>query len=165
MPSILFVCQANICRSPAAEAIFKYLAKQRGLLSKLNVSSCAISADKLGSHPDPRMCKTLEERRIDIDGEAKLFKLAYFHEYDYILAADHLVLNVLHYRARSAQEHAKIHLMTEFCENLKGQDIPDPYRKAGLEGFEEVCDILIVCCHHLLDLLYPNSAKKKPVRH
>ena len=43
MKSILFVCHGNICRSPMAEYIFKYLSN-----GKYNVESRATSFEEIG---------------------------------------------------------------------------------------------------------------------
>lgn len=37
--SVLFVCLGNICRSPAAEGVFRDIVKKRGLDSKFNIDS------------------------------------------------------------------------------------------------------------------------------
>lgn len=37
--SVLFVCLGNICRSPAAEGVFRHLVKERGLDSKFYIDS------------------------------------------------------------------------------------------------------------------------------
>ena len=37
--SVLFVCLGNICRSPAAEGVFRDLVKKRGLGSKFQIDS------------------------------------------------------------------------------------------------------------------------------
>lgn len=37
--SVLFVCLGNICRSPAAEGIFRNVVKTRGLDSRFNIDS------------------------------------------------------------------------------------------------------------------------------
>jgi protein-tyrosine-phosphatase len=39
MPSVLFVCTANICRSPMAAALFKYKLDKEGQLDKWQVES------------------------------------------------------------------------------------------------------------------------------
>lgn len=40
---VLFVCFGNTCRSPMAEAIFKDLVQKKGLDSKFQIDSAAIS--------------------------------------------------------------------------------------------------------------------------
>lgn len=44
--SVLFVCLGNICRSPAAEAVFRDMVNKRGLLSSFNIDS----AGTIGYH-------------------------------------------------------------------------------------------------------------------
>ena len=36
---ILFVCLGNICRSPAAEGVFKHMLRQRGITDRFEVDS------------------------------------------------------------------------------------------------------------------------------
>jgi protein-tyrosine phosphatase len=152
MPSVLFVCYANICRSPAAAAIFSHLL-QKGQVAteEIVVESCAINDEHLGNPPDARVARALQQRGIPIKGEAKLFKLAYFKEYDYILAVDHTVLHVLRYRARSPEENRKLFLITDFSPRHHGVEIPDPYRFGG--SLEELCDLLQECCQELVKYL------------
>jgi len=47
MKNIFFVCHGNICRSPAAEFIFKKAIKERGLEDEYRVDSFALSIDVL----------------------------------------------------------------------------------------------------------------------
>ena len=44
MPSILFVCSANQCRSPMAEVLFEQLLKEKGLLEDWRVESAGVWA-------------------------------------------------------------------------------------------------------------------------
>ena len=43
MFSVLFVCFANICRSPIAEAVFLQAIKNRNLEHQWSTDSCALS--------------------------------------------------------------------------------------------------------------------------
>ena len=44
MPSILFVCSANQCRSPMAEVLFEQLLEEKGLLEDWRVESAGVWA-------------------------------------------------------------------------------------------------------------------------
>ena len=44
MINVLFVCLGNICRSPMAEALFRYLVKKENLTNKIAVDSAATSS-------------------------------------------------------------------------------------------------------------------------
>lgn len=148
MISVLFVCYINVCRSPAAAAILRHLAKEEGIADLMHIESCAVSDDRVGSPPDPIVVEGLNERGVEVSGTAKLFKLAYFKEFDYILAADSQVLNILKYRARTSDERAKLFLMTDFSSSAKGQGVPDPYRHAA--ALDQMCTILFECCNGLV---------------
>ena len=52
---ILFVCLGNICRSPAAEGIFRQMVEKRGLGEMLEADSAGTYAGHTGEQPDSRM--------------------------------------------------------------------------------------------------------------
>ena len=52
LPSVLFVCYANICRSPTAEAVFRAIAKAAGLDCKID--SEGTNQTKANLLPDKR---------------------------------------------------------------------------------------------------------------
>ena len=53
--SVLFVCLGNICRSPAAEAIFKRLLEKKGLTDGFIVDSAGTGSWHIGKKADSRM--------------------------------------------------------------------------------------------------------------
>ena len=65
MTKILFVCHGNICRSPAAEFIFKDMLRRAGRLGEFQVDSAATSAEELGNPVYPPMRRVLSEHGID----------------------------------------------------------------------------------------------------
>lgn len=64
MKKIIFVCLGNICRSPAAEFIFKKIIKERGLEDKFLVISRATSYEESGNDIYPPMKKELLRNNI-----------------------------------------------------------------------------------------------------
>lgn len=46
---ILFVCHGNICRSPMAAMVFRYLAQQRHVSGEFEVDSAALSSEEIGN--------------------------------------------------------------------------------------------------------------------
>ncbi len=49
MTKILFVCLGNICRSPMAEFVFKYLVNEKGMNNKFIIDSAATSNEEVGN--------------------------------------------------------------------------------------------------------------------
>lgn len=64
--SILFVCTANVSRSPTAEALLRHRL-QAGRLGELQLGSAGTAATR-GQAIDERMAKLLAERSIDASG-------------------------------------------------------------------------------------------------
>jgi len=64
--SVLFVCLGNICRSPAAEAIFISLLEKKGLTDGFIVDSAGNGSWHIGKKADFRMRIAAERRDINI---------------------------------------------------------------------------------------------------
>jgi protein-tyrosine phosphatase len=140
----------NICRSPAAEGIFRSLISRYGLSEQLRVESCGMGDWHAGQLPDERMRDASKLRGIILNSRAQQFKFEFFSTFDYILASDKEILNSLLHHAPLPEQKAKVHLMTAFSFSYKGQDIPDPYY-GGEAGFENVLDMLEDSCEGLLE--------------
>ncbi len=62
MTKILFVCHGNICRSPAAEIVFRALTDKAGLSDEYSVASAATTSEEIGNPVCPPMRRGQEER-------------------------------------------------------------------------------------------------------
>lgn len=154
--SILFVCLANICRSPALMATLKHLAAKRGIEKKFYVNSCGLGWFHLGEHPDSRIFEAAKKREILIDHRAQQFQDEFFKEYDLIFAVDSDVVEQLKARAGSPIDREKIHLASAYSKKYKNKPIPDPYYLSR-NGFDEIMEIIVDCCEGILDHLYSSS--------
>ncbi len=67
MPSILFVCSANQCRSPMAEALFKSILEEAGVLLNWRVASAGTWAYE-GVQATYLARQVMRERGLDIEG-------------------------------------------------------------------------------------------------
>ena len=65
MPSILFVCTANICRSPVAEALFADWLRRRSLLGEWQVGSAGTWAEN-GAAAATYSREILSEQGLDL---------------------------------------------------------------------------------------------------
>ncbi len=139
---ILFVCLGNICRSPAAEAVFKSIADKEKDIT-FTVDSAGTSGWHEGEPADSRMKQHAKKRGYNITSLSRPVIADDFTRFDYIVAMD--LLNYKELKKMSSKEyHHKIHLITDFTKNSNYKEgIPDPYY-GGADGFEKVLDLLEV---------------------
>ena len=71
---ILFVCLGNICRSPAAEGVFKQKIKERDLEKLFVVDSAGTGGWHVGNLADPRMRETALSRGIELTSRSRKSK-------------------------------------------------------------------------------------------
>ena len=141
--SILFVCLGNICRSPAAEAIFVDLIKKKGLINNFIVDSAGTGSWHVGKKADNRMRIAAKRRDLNITSIARQINRKDFDNFNYILAMDKSnFYNINDLKNRNAlSDFAKIKTIQDFRTDFKEQEVPDPYF-GGDDGFNYVLDIL-----------------------
>lgn len=152
MVSILFVCLANICRSPAAEGMLRHLAQKEGFNKSLIIESCGLGAWHIGHLPDERMREASKNRGVFLTSRARQFTPDFFDRFDLILAADNSILKDLIRHAPFSEHKMKLHLMTHFSSCYPDEEIPDPYYQ-GDSGFELVLDMIEDSCYGILRYL------------
>lgn len=147
---VLFVCLGNICRSPAAEGIFKKLVKEEGLTDTITVDSAGTSGYHDGELPDLRMRQHGARRGYDFDSYSRMFIEEDFDRFDIILVMDDSNLRNVIRLSPDVESQKKVYRMVEFSERFGHDHIPDPYY-SGAEGFELVLNLLEDACSGLLD--------------
>jgi len=158
---ICFVCLGNIVRSPLAENLFLHLAEQAELDHKFDADSAGTSAWHVGEQPDRRMRRVAADHGFKYAGRARQFKQGDFDEFDLIIAMDSDNRSNLSKLARSEDERDKIHLMREFDpQSNPTAPVPDPYY-GGIDGFEDVFQIVRRSCQGLLDALESGAVKNR----
>uniref|UniRef100_A0A7N0TLV4 acid phosphatase n=1 Tax=Kalanchoe fedtschenkoi TaxID=63787 RepID=A0A7N0TLV4_KALFE len=164
--SVLFVCLGNICRSPAAEGVFRDLVRKRGLDSKFNIDSAGTIGYHEGNPADARMRAASQKRGIAVTSISRPIRASDFHDFDLILAMDKQnkedILEAFErWRFRDnlpADGHKKVKLMCSYCKKHKETQVPDPYY-GGPQGFEKVLDILEDACESLLDSILADNSQ------
>jgi protein-tyrosine phosphatase len=149
---VLFVCMGNICRSPAAEIVFRHLVGQAGLEADITIDSAGTTGYHVGNPPDHRMAATLRARGYAIHGSARQVRRADFNDFDLVLAMDHENEADLRRLCGNAETRAEIRAFSSFCSVNRLSNVPDPYY-GGSQGFENVADIVEDGCRGLLEHL------------
>ena len=125
VPSILFICLGNICRSPLAEAAFRQEAARAGLV--VEADSAGTGNWHVGHAPDPRAQVVALRQGVDIGQyQARQIEAEDFHRFDMILALDADNLFNLR-RLAPSDSSAKISLLLDLVPGRQGQAVADPY--------------------------------------
>jgi protein-tyrosine phosphatase len=148
---ILFVCMGNICRSPAAEGVFRDLLKRLNLESEIGVDSAGTIAYHGGDPPDQRMQETAGRRGYQLQGRARVLGGDDLEEFDLVVAMDKSnYQDILDRSVRQGGSHkARICLLSDFLDSGWPQDVPDPFY-GGSKGFELVLDMIETACPAIL---------------
>jgi protein-tyrosine phosphatase len=150
MKQVLFVCLGNICRSPSAEAVFNALIVKHGLEGELQCDSAGTAAYHTGDQADYRMKQFAQKRGYRLTSISRpVNPKVDFYRFDYIIGMDRQIVHDLKALTRNENDRKKIFLMTDFCQYLKYDSVPDPYY-GGAGGFELVLDILEDACEGLI---------------
>lgn len=145
--SVLFVCMGNICRSPAAEGVFRKAVATAGREAEFEIDSAGTHGYHVGHPPDPRMKAAAAKRGYRLDSTARRLAAEDFDRFDLIVAMDDD--NYRDITAMSPGGRARVVRMCGYCETQQASEVPDPYY-GGAAGFEQVLDILEDACGNLL---------------
>lgn len=150
---ICFVCLGNIVRSPFAENMFRYLAEQENVAHKYEVDSAGTSRWHIGERPDPRMRKVAAKYGFKYDGRARQIDPEDLEYFDLLIAMDASNRDSLLSLMKNSEHREKIHVLREYDpEGDSNSPVPDPYY-GGIDGFEEVYNIVKRSCRGLLETL------------
>ena len=123
MTTIYFVCHGNICRSPAAEYIFKQLIEERRLSDLFEVDSFALTREEIGNGVYLPMKRALEKKGIPFGNHrAKLLTAADVEKADYIFYMDEENEWLIHRYFGSSSKFRPIYWKTS---NIR--EIEDPW--------------------------------------
>lgn len=145
---ILMVCLGNICRSPLAEGILKYKAKQAGL--DWEIDSAGTNGYHVGEAPHHLSQKVARLNGIDIrDQKARRFVKEDLSRFDKIYAMADDVMEDIRRIAKNQFDASKVDLFLN--ELHPGQDlcVPDPWY--GPEpGYHEVYQLIEEACDAII---------------
>ena len=148
MIKILFVCHGNICRSPMAEFIMKYLVDQRGLSSEFYIASAATSTEEIGSRVHHGTAAILDRLGIDYsEKRARQMTKKDYQDYDMLIGMDDWNMRNMN-RIAGGDPEGKLHLLMDFTD--RPGEVADPWYTRNFEvTYRDVMD----GCEGLLDYL------------
>ena len=151
---ILFVCLGNICRSPAAEAVFRQKLKDKGLEQLFEVDSAGTGGWHVGNLADQRMRETALLRGIELTSRSRKIEESDLYKFDHILVMDNDNLAAVKSLIKDHNDpvNSKIKLILNYSKKSKLLEVPDPYY-GGQSGFEKVLDLLDDSIDGLIDNL------------
>lgn len=160
---VLFVCYANICRSPLAEGTFRELASRRHLLDRLEIDSAGTSAME-GASPHPLSRAIAAEQGFTLTGESRQLVRDDLSRFDHVVVMDRQNYATIQQLSGSAFGtlagfRARVRLLREIADpKAKGADldVPDPIGR-GPDHYRAVYAMIERGCAALLDELEADS--------
>ena len=129
---ILFVCHGNICRSPMAEFVMKWLVKEAGREGEFEIASAATSTEEIGNPVYPPARRKLAEHGIASDGKyARQITRRDYQYYDLIVGMDEWNLRNMR-RMLGGDPEGKICLLMDFTE--RPGEVADPWYTGDFEA-------------------------------
>ena len=127
MKKILFVCHGNICRSPMAEYVMKYLVEQAQLTDQFLIESAATSTEEIGNPVYPPARRKLAEHGISCNGHAaRQMTRADYSRYDLLVGMDSANIRNMT-RIAGGDPEGKIRPL------LYDKDVADPWYTGNFE--------------------------------
>ncbi len=152
MRSILFVCTANICRSPTAEGVLRKQLELQGVLDRFVLDSAGTHDFQVGNPPSPLAVERATLRGYDLAHlVARQVRSDDFDRFDLILGMDRGHLASLNKIAPTRCKN-KIELFMDYGDRFNGADIPDPYG-GDARDYDQALDMIEDGCAGLVKLL------------
>lgn len=138
---VLFVCLGNICRSPAAEGVFRAVAGDAH-----EIDSAGTSDWHVGEPPYGPMQAAAKARGIALGGlRARQFGAADFERFDLIVAMDEANVAAIE-RLRPAGSETPVRRFTDYAPETGADHVPDPYYTRDFDG---ALDLIEACARRL----------------
>ena len=132
---ILFVCLGNICRSPAAEGVFRHM------VPDAQTDSAGTSNWHVGDPPYGPMQAAALARGYDLsDLRARQFSAGDFERFDLIIAMDADNLQKIE-ALRPGSSETPVRLFTDYAPESGMDHVPDPYYTRDFDGALDLIEV------------------------
>lgn len=155
---VLFLCTANVCRSPLAEALLRHRLREGGMQRVVAVASAGTRVGQSGRRPDPRTVQLCTQAGVSLRGiRARAVNLKMLERSDTILVMEQRHLNDLSAAGFPEALLARVQLLGRYLPPEmppgEGGAIPDPYFADG-EGFRQVYAQIDAAVRGLVDAFF-----------
>ena len=155
---VLFVCSANICRSPMAKGVFRTMVRRAGLEQAFTIDSAGTLEDQAGQ-PAALLARDVAGRRgYDIsDHVSRTLTNEDLERFALPLGMDRSHLAAMRWMAPRAVAD-RPQLLLKFAPQVGLIEIGDPFGGPA-RGYEEALDLIEAGCKGLLTALTPLAEK------
>ena len=154
---IVFICTGNICRSPAAENIFREHARRAGILPDLAIDSAGTGDWHEGEDPDVRSAAALRAAGYAAEGRARGLRKGESSHHDLLVCLDRSHVREL---LANGAPRERVVLVRHFDAGRGDDEVPDPYY-GGPEGFTEMIAMLEAAMDGLVSHVRAEAARKR----
>ena len=154
MVKLLFVCHANLCRSPMAEAIMTTMVAKAGLADAIKIDSAGTHCGLAGEEAYFRVIDTLNRYDIKSSSTARQLQYEDLNEFDYVLVMDRRNLSFV--LRHSTGCRAQVGLFLEDAQRaglIHRDEVSDPFPNGD---YEEAYRVIYAGCTALLAKLRHN---------
>lgn len=125
MIRVLFVCHGNICRSPMAEFVLKYIVNKTCKADEFYIESCATSTEEIGNDIHRGTKEVLHRHNIPFSKRAaRQITKSDYEKFDYIIGMDEYNIKNLK-RMSGEDKDGKIYKLLDFTASPR--DVADPW--------------------------------------
>ncbi|MEM8499270.1 MAG: low molecular weight protein-tyrosine-phosphatase [Pseudomonadota bacterium] len=150
--SVMFICTANVCRSPTAHGVFQDFVDRAGLSEHFLIESAGTNVRDPGKVPEARAQKVAQALGYSLSGlSSRTFEQTDFDEYDYIIGMDRTHIEKLE-AIRPPQHTGTVRLLLSYANYLQESEVPDPYYGA-MSDFRIAMQLIEQGCISLLEAL------------
>ena len=155
---VIFVCSANICRSPMAKGVFRTFVRRAGLEHAFTIDSAGTIEGHEGEPAAPLARAAAGRRGYDIsDHLSRALTNDDLERFAVPLAMDRSHLAAMRWMApRAVADRPQLFL--KFAPQVGVLEVGDPFGGPA-RGYEEALDLIEAGCKGLLEALKPLAEK------
>lgn len=155
---VLFVCTANICRSPMAEAVFRTMAARAGLEQSFTIDSAGTIEGHQGEPAAPLARQIAGRRGYDLSSHrSRTLTNEDIERFTLPLAMDLSHLATMRWMAPRTLT-SRPQLFLKFAPQFGINEVADPFGGPA-RGYEDTLDLIEAGCKGLIESLKPLAEK------